>query len=167
VLWLLKPTFLRIVMSPTSGRFSNLKMETIGYFETLASTYQSTRRLNPKEHENHHRRESLKSHVALSSCHAILTRDCLMSCLYVQTSTLGGASSYPFMIEWQWKSDDKKQRRLQFQPGSEPRWDLAFAKPSKTWKGQTCWIILSGSDCTPVYSYILAENTSSTINEIV
>jgi hypothetical protein len=43
---------------------SVLKMETVRFFETLASTSQYTRRLNLEEHHQyHHRRENLKSHI--------------------------------------------------------------------------------------------------------
>jgi CTP:phosphocholine cytidylyltransferase-like protein len=46
------------------GLASALKMETARFFETLASTNQSTRRINPKEHnQKGHSRENLKSHI--------------------------------------------------------------------------------------------------------
>jgi hypothetical protein len=46
---------------------SALKMKTARSSETLASTNQSTRQLNPKEHnENLHRSENLKSHISHS-----------------------------------------------------------------------------------------------------
>jgi hypothetical protein len=48
-----KPTFRRSLLYPSSG----LKWRT-----QQASTNQSARRLNPKEHLNRHRRESFKSH---------------------------------------------------------------------------------------------------------
>jgi hypothetical protein len=41
---------------------STLKMETACFFETLASTGESTRRQNPEE-EHLHRRENIKSHI--------------------------------------------------------------------------------------------------------
>jgi hypothetical protein len=39
-----------------------LKMETVCFPETLASTYESTRRRNPEEHHHPRSRENLKSH---------------------------------------------------------------------------------------------------------
>jgi hypothetical protein len=43
---------------------SALKMETVRFSETLASTSQSTRRPNIEEHHQYrHRRENLKSHI--------------------------------------------------------------------------------------------------------
>jgi hypothetical protein len=44
---------------------SALKMETVCFSETLASTDESTRLQNPEDHHHHHlhRRENLKSHV--------------------------------------------------------------------------------------------------------
>jgi hypothetical protein len=43
---------------------SALKMETVRFSETLASTSQSTRRPNPEEHHQYrHRLENLKSQV--------------------------------------------------------------------------------------------------------
>jgi hypothetical protein len=50
-------------MLETTFRFatSALKMEIACFSETLASTYESTRRQNLKEHHHPHRRENLKS----------------------------------------------------------------------------------------------------------
>jgi hypothetical protein len=57
------PTFRRNIPSPSSP----LKMETVCFSETLASTNESTRRQNPEEEHYHlHRRESLKSHLEFS-----------------------------------------------------------------------------------------------------
>jgi hypothetical protein len=47
-----------------SALTSSLKMKAVWSFETLVSTYKSTRRSNPKDqHRNLHRRENLKSHI--------------------------------------------------------------------------------------------------------
>jgi hypothetical protein len=40
-----------------------LKMETLCFSETLSPTDESTRRQNPEEQHNPHRRENLKSHI--------------------------------------------------------------------------------------------------------
>jgi hypothetical protein len=50
--------------SPSSA----LKMETARFSETLAFTNRSTRRFNPKEHQNCHRRENLKYREMLLVC---------------------------------------------------------------------------------------------------
>jgi hypothetical protein len=46
---------------------SALKMETVCFSETLATTDESTRRQNPEEHHHPHRRENLKSHMLQTS----------------------------------------------------------------------------------------------------
>jgi hypothetical protein len=48
----------------THSTISALKMDTVCFSETLASTEESTRRRNPEEQNHHpHRRENLKSHL--------------------------------------------------------------------------------------------------------
>jgi hypothetical protein len=42
---------------------SALKMETVCFSETLTSADEATRRQNPEEHHDPHRRENLKSHI--------------------------------------------------------------------------------------------------------
>jgi hypothetical protein len=57
--WLVEANISGSVMSPSSG----LKNDTASFSETVASTKQSTWRLNPKErHLNGHCREKLKSY---------------------------------------------------------------------------------------------------------
>jgi hypothetical protein len=51
-------TFRRNILSPSSG----LKMKTVCFSETIASTDESTWRQNPVHHHDSHRRENLKSH---------------------------------------------------------------------------------------------------------
>jgi hypothetical protein len=45
---------------------AEVKMETVCFSKTLASTDESTRRQNPKEHHHPHRRENLKSYIVSS-----------------------------------------------------------------------------------------------------
>jgi hypothetical protein len=50
-----------LVEADVSEKASALKMETARFSETLASINQSTWRLNPKDHQNHHCHENLKA----------------------------------------------------------------------------------------------------------
>jgi hypothetical protein len=67
--WPIRPFLFRLPFLPPyiiplnpSMVTSALKMEAVRFSETLASTSQSTRRPNPKEHHQYrHRRENLKS----------------------------------------------------------------------------------------------------------
>jgi hypothetical protein len=47
---------------------SYMMMETVYFFETLTSTYESTRHQSPEQHHHPHRRENLKSYI-LEPCY--------------------------------------------------------------------------------------------------
>jgi hypothetical protein len=69
--WVLAPCRL-VGRCQRFGESSALKMETVCFSETLASTNESTRRQDPEDHHHHpHRRENLKSHNYLLVWHLV------------------------------------------------------------------------------------------------
>jgi hypothetical protein len=67
--WVLAPCRLadrRYILPPSSGQDFSPEDGDSMFLRNVASTYDSTRRQNPKEQHHPHRRENLKSHIKLT-----------------------------------------------------------------------------------------------------